>query len=295
MPLLEFLPVITLWIGGQSYRRNPENINCLLIAQNRPCMSTADMTDGYQLMKTMVKFYHVDGHYIGVHGNKVGKVEFDLATAKKIYEEYKTNGYTSMNEYNSFQKNVYVVSPQRTCNCYEFGRKFKCPHATCVKILIDKIDVPDAAKTIPLSCRRKAGRPKKALERYEIQDYGVNEVINYQLSSDGADLNCGGAPSRKKIKISLPQIAFTLDESSQPPIPISEDIPISLPRLVPESSRFKIAQRFLPLTVEENIAVDEVLFSTNSPNEEIANNYQISITKKMIRTLCTDEWLISFT
>ena len=165
MPLLEFLPRMAEWIGTQSYRRNPENINSIPLAHVPSDLDTKDMTDGHNLWKSKKIFCLVEDHYVSVTRIANNVVPLSLQESQAIYKKYCDSSYKSMDDYNSFQKYVQVISPDRRCNCYEFGRKFKCPHSTCVKIMIDKIHIPPCAKTVPLSCHRKPGRPPMARGR----------------------------------------------------------------------------------------------------------------------------------
>lgn len=169
MPLLAFLPTMADWIGTQSFRRNPENVNCIPLAHVPSDLNTKEMTDGFNLWKSKKIFSLVENHYISVTNQANGIVKLSLLESQEIYRKYRDSSYDSMDDYVSFQKYVQVITPDRRCNCHEFGRKFKCPHSTCVRIMIDRIHVPPCAKTIPLSCRRKPGRPPMALGRYVIQ------------------------------------------------------------------------------------------------------------------------------
>ena len=177
MPLLEFLPTMSGWIGKQSYRRNPENINCIPIAYVPSVLNTKEMTDGHILYRSKKNFRKVEDHFISITRKTKKNVQLTLLEAENIFKTYCESSYKSMDSYNSFQKYVHVITPDRRCNCYEFGRKFKCPHATCVRILIDKIQVPQIAKSVPLSCNRKPGRPPMALGRYDVQDFAQDGVV----------------------------------------------------------------------------------------------------------------------
>ena len=186
MPIVEFLPALKRWVTSQSRRRDPENPNYVKIVLDRPDILLRDMTDGYNLMKSKINFIIVQDHYIAVRSGKIGGVDFNYELAKSVYEQYKNDDYESMQQYVAFQSQVHIVGPDRSCNCYTFGRQFKCSHSLCVQILADNLHVEDTAKTILLGGRRQPGRPKKAAGRYIIQDYDLVRA-NDQLPANNAD------------------------------------------------------------------------------------------------------------
>lgn len=173
IPIMQFLPAMTTFIGDQSFRRNPQNINTVKFSPLRPDINLKDMTDGYLLMTSQMRFITVNEHLIAVDSNRIGNEPFDQAMADSIYTQYTTCKWDSMDHFNSFQLHVHVITPQRSCNCHEFGNNFKCCHVMCLEMLVDNIAVPDSAKTVPLGTKRKPGRPRKAVGRYKIQDYRI--------------------------------------------------------------------------------------------------------------------------
>ena len=120
-------------------------------------------------------YFKVDGHMLAARNNKLGDRPFNKEIAKPLYKQYKGIDYESMNQYHSFQKHVFIVI---------HGREFKCSHSTAIRIFIDKLPVAPNAKTIPLSCRRKPGRPKQALGCYQVQDYVFNQPNQEPMNED---------------------------------------------------------------------------------------------------------------
>ena len=213
MPILEFIPTMTQWIGIQSYRRNPDNINYVKIAEVPSELDTKDMTDGFSLCQAKTPFIKVDNHYISI--SKI-VVPFTVDIARSAYRRYCESDYGTMNKYNSFQKYVHVISPTRRCNCYEYGRTSKCKHSTCVKIMIDHIAVPPEARTVPLGCRRKPGRPPMALGRYVVQTYDTSEGVGLLDGEDpGPQSQHKTDLKRKKQKTSSSTAAKTYDDKNE--------------------------------------------------------------------------------
>ena len=103
-----------------------------------PDLDTKDMTDDYELVKSKIRFIKFKSHSTAVRNNKISGKEFDIDNEKCLYEMYTESTYKSLSEYQSFRKDVYIITPDRRCNCYEFGRKFKCPHETYLRIAVDK-------------------------------------------------------------------------------------------------------------------------------------------------------------
>lgn len=176
MPILEFLPAVQKWVGFKSARRDSLNVNYVSMALDRPDILLKDMTEGYNLIKTKINFINVQDYHIGVTDNRIDGEVFNYELAKQLFEHYKNDDYNSMDQYTAFQQHVHIIDPNRKCNCYEFGREFKCKHSLCVQILVDKIPVDPSAKTILLGQRRKPGRPKKAAGRYVIQEYNMRRA-----------------------------------------------------------------------------------------------------------------------
>ena len=170
LPINQLLPAMGKWIGDQSHRRDPQNINFLEFALE-PEIKLMDVTEGYNLARKKIKLIQLQGHYICVNDNRIQGNVFDRNMANAIFTQYRECNWKTLDQYNAFQSQVHVITPDRKCNCYQFGKKFKCAHVECVKIMIDRAVVPEAAKIIPLHVRRKPGRPKQALGRYVRQDY----------------------------------------------------------------------------------------------------------------------------
>lgn len=213
MPILEFIPTMTRWIGIQSYRRNPQNINYVKIAEVPSELNTKDMTEGFSLCQAKIPYIKVDNHYISISNTKV---PFTAAMARSAYRRYCESDYGSMNNYNSFQKYVHVISPTRRCNCYEYGRASKCKHSTCIKIMIDHIPVPPEARTVPLGCRRKPGRPPMALGRYSVQAYDTDEGVGQlDVVDPGPQSQPDADLKRKKQKTSSSTAAKTYEDENE--------------------------------------------------------------------------------
>ena len=49
MPILAFIPTMAEWIGTQSSRRNPENVDCIPLGHAPSDLDTKEMTDGFNL------------------------------------------------------------------------------------------------------------------------------------------------------------------------------------------------------------------------------------------------------
>lgn len=161
------------WIGNESHRRDPDNVNLIPIALV-PDFELKDVTDGYILAISKLKFIQIDGHFISVNKNKIGGETINRDIATHILRQYQECSWNFYDEYMAFQHNVSVITPDRQCNCYDFGRRFKCAHTECLKILVDKHPIPEDADTVKLHGRRKPGIPKKVEGKYVIQDYALN-------------------------------------------------------------------------------------------------------------------------
>jgi hypothetical protein len=179
------------WIGNESHRRDPVNVNFIPIALV-PDYELKDKTDGYVLAISKLKFIQIDGHFIAVKNNKIQGENINREIANNILRQYHEYSWNSYDQYIAFQHNVSVITPDRRCNCYDFGRRFKCAHTECIKIVVDKEAIPEDAHNIKLHGRRKSGRPAKAKGKYVIQDYAMNvadpeEGDGYDMDDDAND------------------------------------------------------------------------------------------------------------
>ena len=99
MPIIKFLPAVRKWVGTQSRRRDPGNINCVSITMHKPDILLKDMTNGYNLMKSKMRFYKVQDHSIGVTNDKIGDEPFSNELAKEVFEQYENDDYESMDQF----------------------------------------------------------------------------------------------------------------------------------------------------------------------------------------------------
>ena len=76
-----------------------------------------------------------------------------------------------------------MITPDSWCDCYDFGKRFKCAQTECIKIVVGTQAIPEDAEAIKLHGRRKSGRSAKAKRKYVIQDYAMN-VANPDESDD---------------------------------------------------------------------------------------------------------------
>lgn len=101
MPILEFLPALKAWIGAESCRRHPENVNCIPFALV-PDIGTKDLTDGYALLQVEMDFVRIQEHYLSVNDNTIEGKRFTPEIAKLLYEQYMSNTFLSFDHYSSF-------------------------------------------------------------------------------------------------------------------------------------------------------------------------------------------------
>ena len=207
LPVNQLLPALQSWIGNESHRRDPVNVNVIPIALV-PDYELKDKTDGYVLAISKLKFIQIDGHFIAVKNNKIQGENINREIANNILRQYQEYSWNSYDQFIAFQHNVSVITPDRRCNCYDFGRRFKCAHTECIKIVVDKEAIPEDAHNIKLHGRRKSGRPAKAKGKYVIQDYAMNvadpdEGDDYYMDDDANDYDddaqCDGTSSSTNV------------------------------------------------------------------------------------------------
>ena len=109
MPILEFLPVMKTWIGSESKRRHPDNVNYIKFAVT-PDITLKDMTDGFALMQENMTFKRVQDHFIAATSNTIGLEELSSENVLSVFDQYRTSNFKSMDRYNSFQHHVHVVT-----------------------------------------------------------------------------------------------------------------------------------------------------------------------------------------
>jgi hypothetical protein len=160
LPVNQLLPAMQSWIGNESHRRDPVNVNFIPIAWV-PNYELKDKTDGYVLAISKLKFIHIDGHFIAVKNNKRQGENINGEIANNILRQYQEYSWNSYDQYIAFQHNVSVITPDRRC---------KCAHTECIKIVVDKEAIPEEV----------------------IQDYAMNvadpdEGDDYDMDDDAND------------------------------------------------------------------------------------------------------------
>ena len=308
MPILEFLPALKAWIGSESRRRDPDNVNCIPFALV-PDIGTKELTDGYALMQVAMAFIRIQDHYISVEDNTVEGNPFTPEIARLLYDQYRSNSFDSFDQYNSFQHKVHVVTPCRKCNCYQYGREFKCPHTIGIAILVDKIYVPDVAKGVLLGCKRQSGRPKLALDRYHIQDYSIDQkgVKDKSMKSKGTKRKIGSFsfPVVSKVLLLPDADEKALCQDTIPAsmvTPISQEksassllVPFSLDSIPMEAIPFLdlISMRYLPLDVLDAEKVKDALSNNHAESDKVTQGYGIPIYYRNLWTLRPKCWLVN--
>jgi hypothetical protein len=122
-----------------------------------------------------LEFILIQDHHISVGDNTVEGKRFTPEIAGLSYEQHRSNTFDSLDHYNSFQRSVHIVTPGRQCRRYQHGRELKCPHEIAISMLVNRIHVPDVSKSVRIGTRRQSGRPLKALDRYKIRDYSIDQ------------------------------------------------------------------------------------------------------------------------
>jgi hypothetical protein len=306
MPILEFLPTLKAWISSESRRRDPENVNYIKFAL-QPDIGTKDLTDGWALLQINMEFIRIQEHYISVDDNTIEGERFTPEIAGVLYEQYRSNAFDSFDHYNSFQRKVHIVTPSRQCNCYQHGREFKCPHTIAISILVDRIQVPDAAKGIKVGTRRQSGRPKQALDRYKIQDYSIDQRGN-EDKRKGIKRKVGHFLVPEVSKDASVHVGDGFGKERDPALmnsvtPISQEkdvshilVPSSLEPIPMESLALLDlwSMRYLPLELKELERVNLELAQDNHELEDIVTRaFGIPMSYKQLWTLRPKEWLVN--
>jgi hypothetical protein len=318
MPILEFLPTLKAWIGSESCRRDPENVNCITFAL-KPDIGTKELTEGWALLQIKMDFIRIQEHYISVDDNTVEGERFTAVNAKLLYEQYRSNAFDSFDHYKSFQKKVHIVTPGRQCNCYQYGREFTCPHTIAISIIVDKIHVPDVAKGILVGTRRKSGRPKLARDRYEVQDYSFDtkEKEDQSKKSKGTKRKVGSIdlPEVSQV-VSLPEVSQVVSISGVDDIHKALDLSTALVNNVTPISHEKsvssilvpywesipmeslpffdlLSMRYLPLKEIESHKVNDALSANHDLNAIVTRAFGIPIAYQQLWTLRPTMWLVN--
>ena len=305
MPILEFLPALKAWIGSESGRRDPANVNCITFAL-KPDIGTKDLTDGWALLQLNIQFIRIQEHYISVEDNTVKGESITKEIAGLLFEQYRSNNFDSFNDYSKFQRHVHIVTPDRTCNCYRYGREFKCPHTIAISILVDRLHVPEVAKGVLVGTRRQSGRPKLALDRYQFQDDSIKHQKDKSTKSKGTKRKIGvfNLPEISEIdsvpvaddnnldpvSVSVTNVTPISQEKSAPSIlvPFWDSIPMeSLPFLD------LTAMRYLPLKEIELDRVKDALSYNHDVNTLVTKVFGVPIYYKHLWTLRPKMWLLN--
>jgi MULE transposase domain/SWIM zinc finger len=86
----------------------------------------------------------------------------------KFIRLWNTLGWKSFDEYSKWYKTIWILQRKEgevieySCSCPTYQKEYICKHSVGVLIRLDKVNVPDAAKAIPIGEKRPKGRPAKA-------------------------------------------------------------------------------------------------------------------------------------
>jgi hypothetical protein len=147
------------WIGNESHRRDPVNFIPIALV---PDYELKDKADDYVLAISKLKFIQIDGHFIAVKNNKIQGENINREIANNILRQYQEYSWNSYDQYIAFQHNVSVINPDRRYNCYDFGRRFKCAHTECIKIVVDEEAIPEDAHNFKLHGRKQIRKTSKS-------------------------------------------------------------------------------------------------------------------------------------
>ena len=132
-----------------------------------PTIELSDWTLAYQWVKLHSSNLLQSGdYYYTLNDTEMGTITKDdikqfLSFYTKLnwssFDEYKQEAFKVIRIY--FNKYNWKDSE---CNCIDFCKNYKCKHVLGIAIRLKKVEVPPAAKNVPLGEKRKRGRPSKA-------------------------------------------------------------------------------------------------------------------------------------
>jgi hypothetical protein len=173
LPVSQFLSVLFDIVEDWSRSRNPECINCIPFATTAPIdLKTWTLANQWALMKkAFIEEPHSSGtttYYVAAGNRKTitaaSLKKFKSRNCKwKNFEEFCTSNY------GTWVISVPKSGENTSCSCRHFQKKGVCKHALGMLIRLQKIDVPNHAKSVPFGQKRKRGRPSKARPALIIQ------------------------------------------------------------------------------------------------------------------------------
>ena len=170
LPVGQFLHNITDLLESWSRRRDPASVNCTAYS-NTPAISLPTWTAAYQWASgdhDVLERKTSDGAFLFVSSAKFKKSISGSLISKFEREENKWKTFDNFKEWRTRIWTIRMTDGVWTCTCPPFMKEGVCKHSLGLQIRRKLVEVPPAAKQIPIGQKRKRGRPalaKKALLR----------------------------------------------------------------------------------------------------------------------------------
>lgn len=167
LPVGQFLTSVIELLETWSHRRDPASVNCLKFADT-PSIPLKVWTSAYQWAvgnRKVLQRSHGSGtnYFVTSSAMKEPLTTNLLATYEKVRGKWKDFGTFKHYNYGIWVIFLDSAHPtEATCTCPSFFKFGTCKHAVGMQIRLHLVDVPPAAKQIPLGQKRKRGRPAKA-------------------------------------------------------------------------------------------------------------------------------------
>lgn len=168
LPVGQFLNTLVYLLEKWSTNRDPQRVNHVPFAEE-PTLSLKLWTTAYQ--------WALSNKEVLVRTLNKNCIQYFTASSKmkkpidkKSLQKYlKIQGkWSSFDEFKKYNYGVWKVTinannlRESTCTCPYFLKHEECKHSLGMKIREKLIEPPSEARTVPLGCKRKRGRPSKA-------------------------------------------------------------------------------------------------------------------------------------
>lgn len=166
LPMKEMLHVANKLVMNWSRSRDNTKDHAIKFSRE-PTIELSDWTSAYQWAKQQSSNLLHSGDYFYTLSCTESRDITKDDVRKFLSFETKLN-WSSFDEYKREAFKVYRIYfsqynwKDSECNCIDFFKNYKCKHVLGMAIRLKKVEVPPAAKNVPLGHKRKRGRPSKA-------------------------------------------------------------------------------------------------------------------------------------
>lgn len=200
MPVINFLLKIQIWVGEQSSRRDPTDINYIEFALQHS-FTTLDWKLAHVWRsdpKKQIRYVADRQTYVTLSKESVGDLTHNRAVA--IINMFNESTWNTYDEFTKNYTNATIITVDLTrpegyvCSCMANRKEYTCCHSLAVAMIRGTMVPPEAARVHLLGRKKRRGRIPQAGPAWERVRLDINTPPNHPLQNPAelAGLGEGG-------------------------------------------------------------------------------------------------------